>query len=126
MHSPMDLANALWGMWILHQRADAVSQYQQVGVGLLHYFIMGCFWSQTFCLLGGVIGGGVHAFSRVFCCNIMATILYRPLNMPHAAELARLNLKAETIVRSAGVAVRELRVPFLSGRWHSSCGDTYC
>lgn len=76
--------------------------------------------------LGWGVGGVFYAFSRVLYCSIMANISRRPSNVLHAAELVRLNLKADTMARSAGVAVRLLRVPFLSGKWHNSCGDVCC
>lgn len=73
---------------------------------------MGCFWPQTFCLAGEGVGEVFNAFPRVLYCNIMATLLYGPLHRLHAAELARLNLEAESMARSAGVAVKVLCVPF--------------
>lgn len=84
-----------------------------VGGGLLHYisFIMGYFWPET---LFGVLVVFFVCHCRALYCSIMVTVLYGPLSMPRAAELLRLNLKTEAMVRSAGVAVRVLPATFLS------------
>ena len=62
-------------------------------------FRYGLFLATDFLVGGVAVGGGFHAFPRVLYCKIMVSILYRPLNMLYAAELVRLNLKAETMAR---------------------------